>query len=72
MTDLLSMLKKKKIEFSVDGAALPEVPFDIGESYAGNLPNTPSGNSSIFFWFFPSQNPNATDEVRWTLHRPMQ
>jgi hypothetical protein len=51
------------IAFWVNGTALPEVDFDIGESYAGNLANTPSGNSSLFFWFFPSDNPDASDEV---------
>jgi carboxypeptidase D len=50
--------------FVVDGNTIPEVDFDGGESYAGNLPNTPSGSSSLFFWFFPSSNPDATEEVR--------
>lgn len=50
--------------FVVDGNTIPEVDFDVGESYAGNLPNTPSGSSSLFFWFFPSSNPDATEEVR--------
>lgn len=50
--------------FAVNGSALPDVDFNIGESYAGTLPNTPSGNSSLFFWFFPSKNPAASDEVR--------
>lgn len=50
-------------EFLVNGTGIPEVNFDVGESYAGTLPNTPAGNSSLFFWFFPSKNPNATDEV---------
>ena len=45
------------------GDEIPEVPFNIGESYAGNLPNTPSGNSSLYFWFFPSSNPAANNEI---------
>lgn len=49
--------------FLVNGTSIPEVDFDVGESYAGLLPNTPTGNSSLFFWFFPSQNPEASDEV---------
>jgi hypothetical protein len=49
--------------FLVNGTGIPEVDFDVGESYAGLLPNTPAGNSSLFFWFFPSQNPKADDEV---------
>ncbi|EAW08993.1 putative serine carboxypeptidase (CpdS) [Aspergillus clavatus NRRL 1] len=49
--------------FLVNGTAIPEVDFDVGESYAGLLPNTPAGNSSLFFWFFPSTNPKAQDEI---------
>ncbi|KAA8649492.1 hypothetical protein EYZ11_010086 [Aspergillus tanneri] len=56
-------LNKKTERFLVDGKGIPEVDFDVGESYAGLLPNTPSGNSSLFFWFFPSTNPKATDEI---------
>lgn len=51
------------IEFLVDGKNVPDVDFDLGESYAGNLPNTPSGNSSLWFWFFPSENQLASDEI---------
>lgn len=49
------------------------MPFDIGESYGGVLPvgrsvngTFASGNTTeqqLYFWFFPSQNPEATDEV---------
>lgn len=49
------------------------MPFDIGESYGGVLPvgssnngSVPSGNTTeqqLYFWFFPSENPAATDEV---------
>ncbi|KAI9038994.1 putative serine carboxypeptidase (CpdS) [Aspergillus affinis] len=56
-------LNNKTQRFLVNGTGVPEVDFDVGESYAGLLPNTPSGNSSLFFWFFPSQNPKATDEI---------
>ncbi|KAJ5210145.1 Peptidase S10 serine carboxypeptidase [Penicillium cf. griseofulvum] len=56
-------LNKKTEKFAVDGAHFPQVPFDIGESYAGLLSNTPSGNSSLFFWFFPSTNPAAAKEI---------
>lgn len=63
-------------EYLIDGTAFPHVPFDIGESYGGNLPVSravaganatgPSANTTdqqLFFWFFPSQNPKATDEI---------
>ncbi|EAU35236.1 carboxypeptidase cpdS precursor [Aspergillus terreus NIH2624] len=56
-------LTPKTKEFAVNGKAIPEVDFDIGESYAGYLDNTPSGNSSLYFWFFPTTNPAADDEV---------
>ncbi|RAH66603.1 putative serine carboxypeptidase (CpdS) [Aspergillus aculeatinus CBS 121060] len=58
-----SYLTNKTARFLVNGTGIPEVDFDVGESYAGLLPNTPTGNSSLFFWFFPSQNVNASDEI---------
>jgi carboxypeptidase D len=52
------------LKFKVDGKGLPDVPFDIGESYAGSLPISNKTNSSeLFFWFFPSENAAATDEI---------
>ncbi|CRG86110.1 hypothetical protein PISL3812_03113 [Talaromyces islandicus] len=50
-------------KFFVNGTNFPSVPFDIGESYAGLLPNTPHGDSELFFWFFPSLNPKAKNEI---------
>lgn len=59
--------------FAVNGTNFPLVDFDIGESYAGRLPITVGGtnatyaNSSaeneLFFWFFPSTNALAGDEI---------
>lgn len=39
--------------------------FDIGESYAGLMPITsaPNETSQLYFWFFPSENPEASDEI---------
>jgi carboxypeptidase D len=53
------------VEFAVNGSALPEVDFNIGESYAGLLPISPDPNdpNQLFFWFFPSQNPLAKKEI---------
>ena len=51
------------IGFVVNGSAIPLVDFNIGESYAGLLSNGPSGNSSLWFWFFPSSNPAASNEI---------
>jgi len=51
-------------KFAVDGSAIPNVTFDIGESYAGLLPISEKANSSeLYFWFFPSENPAAEDEI---------
>jgi len=53
-------------EFVVNGTAgaIPDVNFDIGESYAGLLPISSEANSSeLYFWFFPSANPQAGDEI---------
>lgn len=52
-------------QFKVDGNAIPETGFDVGESYAGLLPISANANETrkLFFWFFPSSNPAATDEI---------
>lgn len=51
--------------FAVDGSALPEVNFDVGESYAGLLPigQDDDDPNQLFFWFFPSNNPSAENEI---------
>ncbi|PCG93900.1 Peptidase S10, serine carboxypeptidase [Penicillium occitanis (nom. inval.)] len=54
-------------QFLVNGTNFPQVPFDIGESYAGLLNNTPSGHTSLFFWFFPTINPNTDNEKEITI-----
>ena len=51
-------------KFAVDGNAIPDVNFDIGESYAGLLPISDKANASeLFFWFLPSANELAGDEI---------
>lgn len=52
-------------EFVVNGTGVPEVDFDLGESYAGRLPVSAAPNSTdrLFFWFFPSKNPAARNEI---------
>jgi hypothetical protein len=57
-----SYLTRKTRKFAVDGKSLPNVTFDIGESYAGLLPMDDSGKE-LFFWFFPSKNKAASDEI---------
>ncbi len=53
------------LEFAVNGTGIPDVNFDIGESYAGLLPisNDPNETRQLYFWFFPSTNPAASDEI---------
>lgn len=54
----------KTAKYAVDGTAIPDVSFDIGESYAGLMPISNKTNSSeLYFWFFPSANPQASDEI---------
>lgn len=58
--------------FAVNGTGVPEVDFDLGESYAGRLPiaepnslnsTNSSSQNELFFWFFPSKNPDASHEI---------
>lgn len=58
-------LNERSQKFVVDGTSIPEVDFDIGESYAGLLPisQTPGEERQLYFWFFPSANPDAGEEV---------
>jgi carboxypeptidase D len=61
-----SMFATNKTEaFSVNGTGIPEVPFDIGESYAGLLPisDDPNETRKLFFWFFPSTQAETPEEV---------
>ena len=62
-TDLF--LNSKSSPFAVNGTGIPEVPFDVGESYAGLLPISSSEDETrqIFFWFFPTTNPEKRDEI---------
>lgn len=41
------------------------IDFDIGESYAGTLSinSNSSSPNQLYFWFFPSTNPAASDEI---------
>lgn len=55
----------RNLVFAVNGTALPEVNFDVGESYAGSLPISSNANDSnrLFFWFFPSENRTVGKEI---------
>jgi carboxypeptidase D len=52
-------------KFAVNGSALPDVDFDLGESYAGLLPisQSPDEERKLYFWFFPSTNADAGEEI---------
>ncbi|MCJ1388992.1 hypothetical protein MMC18_001845 [Xylographa bjoerkii] len=58
-------LTNKTAKFVVDGNGIPDVNFDIGESYAGLLPisSSPDETRELYFWFFPSENALASDEI---------
>ncbi len=58
-------LNNKTKKFAVDGANLPEIHFDVGESYAGSLPITgkKGEKDNLFFWFFPSEDGSVIDEI---------
>lgn len=65
-------------EFAVNGTGIPDVDFDIGESYAGLMPISSDPDAGqLYFWFFPSSNPDATNDITIWLnvssvlgHRP--
>lgn len=58
-------LTDKTQKFEVDGTAIPDVNFDIGESYAGLLPISGAEDETreLFFWFFPTTNVNQSEEI---------
>ncbi|PNS14611.1 Carboxypeptidase Y [Sphaceloma murrayae] len=58
-------LNDKTQKFAVNGTGIPDVPFDVGESYAGLLPISSAANETreLFFWYFPSTNPAADKEI---------
>ena len=49
----------------MNGTGVPLVDFDIGESYAGllSINANATNENELFFWFFPSDNPAASDEI---------
>lgn len=58
-------LNNKTAKYAVNGTAIPDVDFDIGESYAGLLPISQAANETreLFFWFFPTTNVNKTKDL---------
>ena len=58
-------LNNKTQPFWVNGTGVPDINFDIGESYAGLLPisSNPNEERKLYFWYFPSRNPKASNEI---------
>lgn len=56
--------------YAVNGTGIPDVDFDVGESYAGTLSinDNSSDTNQLYFWFFPSDNPAATNEIALWLN----
>lgn len=52
-------------EFLVNGKGIPDVDFDVGESYAGLMPISPNADDQqrLYFWYFPSPNTAASKEI---------
>ncbi|RSL93668.1 hypothetical protein CEP52_013121 [Fusarium oligoseptatum] len=57
----------KSAPYYVSPSGIPEVSFDVGESYAGLMPASPKltgiNDPKFFFWFFPTVNPSGKDDV---------
>ncbi|KAK2605428.1 hypothetical protein N8I77_008265 [Diaporthe amygdali] len=65
-TSTSPFLNANTTKFAVDGNGIPDVDFDVGESYAGTLPVGNVGNSTdgqMFFWFFPTAAADQPKEI---------
>ncbi|CAN8096712.1 unnamed protein product [Discula destructiva] len=57
-------LNANTTKFVVNGTAIPDVNFDVGQSFAGSLPVGAANNgSNMFFWFFPTTAETAPKEI---------
>ncbi|KAL7942830.1 alpha/beta-hydrolase [Trichoderma barbatum] len=56
-------------KFAVNGTGIPEVDFDVGESYSGILPisNKTDERDHMFFWFFPTANEERKQDKEITI-----
>ncbi|CAE7154371.1 unnamed protein product [Rhizoctonia solani] len=69
----ISFSNPKAEDFFVDGTKIPEVEFDAGPSWSGLMPISadPNETRKLFFWFWPSNNPQFTNDlVFWTNGGP--
>ncbi|KXH65985.1 carboxypeptidase cpdS [Colletotrichum salicis] len=64
-TEKYQYLNDKTEKYLVNGTSIPLVDWDQGESYAGQIPISKESNETrqLFFWYFPSTNPDAAEEV---------
>ncbi|KAJ7601105.1 Alpha/Beta hydrolase protein [Mycena floridula] len=63
----------KASQFWVNGSAIPEVDFDVGDSWSGLMPISSAANETrkLFFWFFPPGPQGSLDDiVFWTNGGP--
>lgn len=53
----------------VNGTKIPEVDFDVGESYAGLLPisDKKDERDHLYFWFFPTDNAELREKKEITI-----
>ncbi|KAI0134045.1 putative serine-TYPE carboxypeptidase F precursor [Xylariales sp. AK1849] len=58
-------LNDNTTKYAVNGTGIPDVDFDVGESYAGllSLTDDPDADEKFYFWFFPSTNQAADKEI---------
>ncbi|KAH9907023.1 alpha/beta-hydrolase [Xylariomycetidae sp. FL2044] len=58
-------LNENTTDYSVNGTGIPDVDFDVGESYSGYLPisDDPDDKNELFFWFFPSSSNSTEKEI---------
>ncbi|KAF9040776.1 Alpha/Beta hydrolase protein [Panaeolus papilionaceus] len=69
----LKFSNPKAAKFLVNGSTIPDIPFDVGPSYAGLLPISGKINEErqLFFWFFPPGPTGSTDDlILWTNGGP--
>ncbi|KAK3326269.1 putative serine-TYPE carboxypeptidase F precursor [Apodospora peruviana] len=60
-----SKFSASELQFAVNGTGIPDVDFDVGESYAGSLSisSDPKEDGNLFFWFFPTSDPTPKKEI---------
>lgn len=62
-----TLVLKLRLAYYVPSDGIPELNFDVGESYAGQIPVDLKKNGAkdpkFFYWFFPTVNPAGKDDV---------